>query len=596
MPRYLILSFLAQAEKTPRSGRFSFSELLFPAGAASLLWLSWLAPLHFPPWVSWHGEILSFFAVFLLAWHGLLRAVKKDRSAPISFPATALPFIALGVIAGIQGVAGAVTFWGDVFVFDLYVALCVMCLVLGFASSRQAPSPGSDACHGGHENPALTLLAFTLTVGALASAVVAFAQVFELWEHAAWINRMHYLRRPGGNLGQSNQLATLLLMGMASLMFLYESGKLKALPSVLIFLVLCMALAVTESRTGVLSFLLLSGWWFVKNKRVRFRLSSWVIALAGIGFLAFFWAWPSIFAFIQQSTGVGAEVNTKAGLRLVVWPQLLEALAQRPWWGWGLGEVSKAHNAVVHAYAVSEPYSYSHNILLDLALGAGLPITALLVLASGVWLWRRVRTVNQLLPWYCLALVLPVAVHSMLEFPFAYAYFLVPVMFALGALEGMAGGKSVWHLGVRPAAVLLLGLSLVAAWSVVEYLRVEEDFRVARFEALRLGQTPGDYQKPKVILLTQLGALLDGARISPKPSMSPEELALTKKVALHYPWTATQNRYALSLALNGNPEEALRQLRVMKAMHGENTYAEIKANWNGLAQDKYPQLRELKLP
>ena len=28
----------------------------------------------------------------------------------------------------------------------------------------------------------------------------------------------------------------------------------------------------------------------------------------------------------------------------------------------------------------------------------------------------------------------------------------------------------------------------------------------------------------------------------------------------------------------------------------EKTYQEIKANWNMLAQDKYPQLRELTLP
>jgi len=562
---------------------------------ASLLMLSWLVPLHFLPWVSWHGEMLSFFTVFLLAWYGLLSAVKKDHLGVI-FPVTAMPLIALACIAIIQGAAGLVTFWGDVFMFGFYMTLCVMCLALGFASGRQALAPGANACEGGHENPTLTLLAITLTVGAFASAVVAFAQVFELWEHAAWINRMPQLRRPGGNLGQPNHLATLLLMGIVSLLFLYELRKLKALALALIFLVLCMALAATESRTGVLSFLLLSGWWVAKNKRVGFRLAAWVIVLAGIGFLAFFWAWPSIFSFIQQSTDVGAEVNTKAGLRLVVWPQLLEALTQRPWRGWGIGEVSEAHNAVVHAYPVSEPFSYSHNILLDLALGMGVPLTALLLLVTGVWLWRRVRAANQLLPWYCLAVALPVAVHSMLEFPFAYAYFLVPVMFALGALEGMAGGKPVLRIGVRPMAALLLGVSILGAWSVVEYLRIEEDFRVARFEALRLGQTPGDYQKPKVILLTQLGALLDGARISPRPSMSPEELALSKKVALRFPWTATQNRYALSLALNGNPEEAVRQLRVMKAMHGEKTYQEIKVNWNSLAQDKYPQLRELTLP
>lgn len=539
--------------------------------------------------------MLSFFAVFLLAWYGLLCAVKKNRSGLIPIPVTALPLFALGLVASIQGVSGLVTFWGDVFVFGLYLALCVTCLALGFASSRQALVTGSGACHGDSENPALTFMAVTLTVGAFASAVVGFVQVFELWEHSAWINRMPYLRRPGGNLGQPNHLATLLLTGITSLVFLYQLRKLTALPSALIFLVLCIALAITESRTGVLSFLLLLGWWFVKNKRVGFRLSSWVVALAGIGFLVFFWEWPSVLNFILQSSDV-AVVNTGAGLRLVVWPQLLEALTQRPWWGWGLGEVSEAHNAVVHAYPVSEPFTYSHNILLDLALGMGVPLTALLLLASSIWLWRRVRTANQLLPWYCLAVALPVVVHSMLEFPFAYAYFLVPVMFALGALEGVAGGKQVLRIGVRSVAALLLGISILGAWSVVEYLRIEEDFRVARFEALRLGQTPGGYQKPNVILLTQLGALLEGARISPRPGMSPDELALAKKVALRFPWPATQNRYALSLALNGNPEEAVRQLRVMKAMHGDKTYRKIEANWNSLALDKYPQLRELTLP
>ena len=546
------------------------------------LLFAWMVPLHFLPWVSWHSEALAFLAVILLSWQGVFGTAKKTLSSTISFPVTALPLVALVLLIGLQGATGLITFWGDALMFTLYVLTCIACMALGYASST--------------EQKAYTMLAGILLLGAFLSALVAFVQAFELWEASAWISRMPQLRRPGANMGQPNHLATLLLMGTVSLLFLYESRKLKALPSVLIFLVLGTALAASESRTGVLSFLLLSGWWFAKNKRVGFRLSPWVIALASIGFLGLFWAWPSIFTFTQQSSGLGAEVNTKAGLRLVVWPQLLEALAQRPWWGWGLGQIPEAHNAVAHAYTVSEPFSYSHNILLDLALGMGVPLTALLLLVTGVWLWRRARAANQLLPWYCLAVALPVAVHSMLEFPFAYAYFLVPVMFALGALEGMAGGKPVLRIGVRPMAAVLLGVSILGAWSVVEYLRIEEDFRVARFEALRLGQTPDGYQKPKMILLTQLGALLEGARISPKPGMSPDELALSKKVALRFPWTATQNRYALSLALNGNPEEAVRQLHVMKALHGEKTYQEIKANWNTLAQDKYPQLRELTLP
>lgn len=564
--------------------------------AALFLWLSWLTPLHFLPWVSWHNEIPSFFAVFLLAWYGLLSKIKDDQSDLVSIPITVVPLVFLGLVVVVQSAGGRIAFFGDAFVWVLYIALCVMCVTLGYSSRSQASTGGSEVPPGGNENRALNLLAFTLIAGAVASAVVAFAQVFELWEHSNWIGRMPYLRRPGANLGQSNQLATLLLMGMASLVFFYESGRLSGWPAALFFLILGFALSITESRTGILSFLLLLTWWAVKRKRIEFRISSRVVAMAGVGFLVLVLSWPAIFNFIQQSTEVGAEINTKPGLRLVVWPQLLEAVLQRPWWGWGLGGVSKAHNNIAHGHAVSEPYSYSHNILLDLTLGMGFPLTLLLVLISGVWLWGRTRDANQLLPWYCLALTLPVAVHSMLEFPFAYAYFLLPVMFVFGVLGARSGEKVLCRIGVRFAAVLLLGLSLMAAWSVVEYVAAEEDFRIARFEALRVGQTPPDYRKPNLVLLTQLSALLDGARLLPRPGMSADELSLVKKVALRYPWTATQNRYALSLALNGRTEEAMRQLRVMRAMHGEKTYGEIKANWNSLAQDKYPQLRELKLP
>ena len=85
-------------------------------------------------------------------------------------------------------------------------------------------------------------------------------------------------------------------------------------------------------------------------------------------------------------------------------------------------------------------------------------------------------------------------------------------------------------------------------------------------------------------------------RIVPKPGMGSEELELSKKVALRYPWTATQNRYALSLALNGYPDEAVRQLRVMRALHGEKAYQRLKESWTALADEKYPELRLLPFP
>ncbi len=47
---------------------------------------------------------------------------------------------------------------------------------------------------------------------------------------------------------------------------------------------------------------------------------------------------------------------------------------------------------------------------------------------------------------------------------------------------------------------------------------------------------------------------------------------------------------------NRNPDEAVRQLQVIRALHGETAYAQVKAGWTLLANDKYPQLKTLQLP
>ena len=133
-------------------------------------------------------------------------------------------------------------------------------------------------------------------------------------------------------------------------------------------------------------------------------------------------------------------------------------------------------------------------------------------------------------------------------------------------------------------------------WLGVEYINIEEDFRIARFESVNLGHTPAGYEPPNIVLLTQLNALVAVTRTTPRPNMPHDELDLIRKVTLRFPWVPVQNCYALSLALNGEPTEAIRQLQVLRATHGEKVYEGIKANWTELAHTKYPQLNVLALP
>jgi len=548
---------------------------------------SWLVPLHILPWVGWQQEVMAFTAVMGLGWNTLFASYASGRA---SVPQVILLLGVGGSIIAIQWWTQLIAFGGDALVLGIYLILIGVCFFVGFDLSKKLKATPT----------ALDSFALTVLVGGLISVALALAQVFEVWETLQLINRTVNIRRPGANLGQPNHLATLLLIGIASLVYLYESKRWNAAPTSVLFALLVIGLALTESRTGLLSFFVMAFWWLVRRRAVGFKASGWVVVVGGLGLIFLLWGWPRLFAFVQSGGNMMSRfddrIDLSAGMRLVVWPQLWEAVLQRPWIGWGLREVSEAHNAVLDSYIRAEPFSYAHNIFLDFAVGMGLPLTAVLGLVVVIWGARRTRDAQSLLPWYCIATALPLGVHSLLEFPFAYAYLLIPAMMAIGVLEGVLHSERVLRVAWGSAATALSLVTCLMIWSAVEYVSIEEDFRIARFEAMRIGETPIEYERPKITLLTQLDALLIGARLVPTPGMSKENIDLARKVALRYPWSATQNRYALTLALNGRSDEAMRQIKVIRAMHGERSYENIKLNWENLAMTKYPQLRELNLP
>lgn len=563
----------------------------YPVGGV-LLVLSWLTTEHFLPWVSWHGEVLSFLAVLLVAWAALPAYWGRTPGQAIRVPLIALPFVLFALLALAQYAAGVISFQGDVIAILFYAALCVASLTIGF----NAGLPPDSAANKRPAGDAAMWVALVFVVGSVASVVVALAQVFDVWEHSAWVGRMPGLRRPGANLGQPNQLATLLVIGVASAAFLHVVGKVTAPATTFLLVVLCAGLAVTESRTGALALAALLVWWQCKRAVVASKVPWWAAPALAVLFVAMFVAWPRLLNSLQLLQGHAENRFGQADVRLTVWSQLLEAISLRPWWGWGINEVAEAHNMVAHVEAASNPMSYSHNLVIDWAVWMGLPIALLLVVISAVWLWRRVRAAERPLAWYCLAVLIPLAAHSMLEFPYAYAYFLAPALLLAGLLDGTREERPLLRLGGKTVAVLLLGLSTALLWSAAEYLSIEEDFRIVRFEQLKIGRTPTDHQRPDVRMLTQLGALLSGSRIELRAAMPAEEIEQLRKLALRYPWVATQYRYALALALNGNGPEAVRQLQVIRWQRGEKLYGQIRNEIRELARSRYPQLIGLALP
>lgn len=552
---------------------------------AMLVCGAWLQPNHFPPWLSFHSEALVFIA-FAVGFAALL----ATRRVPVDALVLGVPEGAFGAMAAVvlfQFLLGSIAYGGDAVIFILYLLGMVFATCAGRALGTKL-----EVMHA---------LAWAVLIAGLCSTAIAVLQSLLPDSHFTFINLVPGWRRPGANMGQANHLGTLALWAMGSAVYLHLHKKISAFLGVMLGLYLLMGVAISESRTALMGIWALSFWVLIAPAQWsgprRFVVS---IGFAAVGALLF-WGWPAFIVGFHEggwgsTGGEGGSVNTQAGARFVVWPQLLSAVMERPYMGWGVGGVSKALNAILDTYPEGYPFTYAHNLVIDSMIGFGVPVTILLFGVAGYWCWSRCRTLRNLNDWHASALLMPFVLHSMLEFPFAYAYFLLPACFAIGVLEAGRSNVVMLHLPRRVVFGVLIAWLLVGAVVVRDYMLAEEDFRVARFEALKVGHTPKDYTQPHLWILNQLDAMNVATRIVPTPEMEGESLELLRKASSHFPWPAIQRRYALALALNGNVPEARRQLKVMRAMHGAYVYASIRGQWDALAEEKYPQLKGLAPP
>jgi len=342
-------------------------------------------------------------------------------------------------------------------------------------------------------------------VAALLSAVMALLQYFDQVNGALadWIHPSS-AGNAFANLRQRNQFASLTSIGLASLLWMAQwppGGLLKRWaawrPPLMAAAVLLLAAgnAASSSRTGALQWLLLAGlalWWdrhgAHDNPHLRERLSPlvrWSLLALGL-YVAANWLMPLALQVQTGQVPLSAleRFNESAGnqSRLVLWANVLELIAQKPWLGWGWGELKFAH--FIHAYPgprFNDILDNAHNLPLHLAVELGLP--AALLLCGAPWVlvlrarpWGRLNPTQQL-GW---SVLLVLALHSLLEYPLWYGPFQLAAVLAVGLLCGRSAvqWRPVRMLGVGrarvlavSAAALLLAGTAYAAW---DYWRISQ--------------------------------------------------------------------------------------------------------------------------
>lgn len=310
-------------------------------------------------------------------------------------------------------------------------------------------------------------------VAALASSLIGLLQWFGAAPETSWISPAS-IAQAYGNLRQRNQFATLTAIGLSALVWCRPFGGRMVMFASLALL--ACANAASASRTGALEWLALlvlaAAWPGERRQRVQ-----WCVVGLGLYVGAtFLLPWLLLQWRGVDAANVFARAATELGCssRKVLWRNVVELIVQRPWAGWGWGELDYAHFATLYpGDRFCDILDNAHNLPLHLAVELGIPAAALATALVAVVIWRagpwREREPARQLAW-CVLLV--IGLHSFLEYPLWYGPFQVAVMLSAQLLRP----SSAMALPRRWAIAIATAIAGAASFAWVDYQRVSQAF------------------------------------------------------------------------------------------------------------------------
>jgi len=539
-------------------------------------------PNHYLPWLAaWSDAVAITGLLLLLAYIGA-GVEARGRISPLLLGVAVISIAAISI----QFASGKILFAGDALMALLYVGIWMAALLAG--SILSTSTKGAD---GMNALTAAWVFAAVLSVGI---ALVQWTGALSLGIYAADLPPG---ARPFANVAQPNNFCTLCFVGLCSLLYLNQRQAVTGFPFWAAAAFLLLGMVISQSRTGWLQIALLVACGSALRERTGLRVSRVQLLALGTLFAGGVFFWSSVANVLLLSTGRTLDDQMHAGVRLPYWRAMLDAIGREPIWGYGWQQVGMAQQKVALDHPlIGRYFEHSHNMVLDLLLWNGVPVGGVIVILLMCWLLKRIRGCFDARMAWLLVMVGGVVIHGMVEFPLDYAFILVPVGLAMGAIDSLSTSGEPLRVPRWSVRSLTLLLCVVFVAVAADYLKAEENYRALRLESARVGTDRIVTPAPQLRVLTQLQAFLQFARIEAFPGMRTDQLDRMREVAERFGYPPVLFRYALALALNEQPVEAIRQLQLLRHIWGEKVYEEAKAQIVTLEATKYPQLTKLNSP
>ena len=332
----------------------------------------------------------------------------------------------------------------------------------------------------GHGEAAFEAFCLALLAAGVLSALIGLVQVFDPESTGgALIAATGAGERAVGNLRQPNHLSSLLLWSMIAAVFLLRTRRLPAALALALYALMLYGVVLTGSRTGLLGTLLLAAWGALdrsleRRERLLLVLTPLVYGLLWLGMAEWARAHAQVFAGEAQ-----IRQSDPSSSRFGIWKNTASLIAMHPWLGVGFGEFNFAWSLTPFPDRPVAFFDHTHNLVLQFAVELGLPLAALVLalLVRALWeAWRAAQGADA--AWApaaraALVIVLMAALHSQVEYPLWYAYFLLPAAFAFGLCLGQAPQP---QAAAAPRSRMALGAALLmlagSVATLLDYQRV----------------------------------------------------------------------------------------------------------------------------
>jgi O-antigen ligase len=547
--------------------------------------IPFLLPYHALPLPAFYSE----WAAFALGVAACFPLLSRNFWLHLKIPHSAIWLFAVVVLIALQALFVDHVYVTQSLLPGIYISWAAILIILCTWIREQL---GLDR--------AVTVFAWMILIGGTLQALAGLVQYFNVSGELASMVEMKQGISIHGNINQRNHFATQITLTAFALIYLRATDRMNRTLTTALLILFAFVITVSSSRTTavyiIAGFLLSLLSYRASRTTVHYRLVQGtglflVLFLLAQFFLPFLNDWLKhlfnamgfdvggleALAALQRGAAEGIDVRISEWLK--AWLIFMEA----PFWGIGIGHYgwySFNYQALPEFSTISKPVTFQHSHNLIMQMLAELGVVGFLLLLFMTFAWAR-----QMLPhwkdtsyWLILTLIIVLLLHSSVEYPLWYSFFLglAAILLGLGNENAIKIRFTPWLGQFTAGATLLLSGAILA----ITFLGFQDISQVNR---LVFSTTPQQasatlHAISKNPLLTPWAEAAIAQHGAPDRNTLDQQLAMTTRVAQYRPSPINVNRQIIYLALTGKSIEASDLLKKAFIVYPED-FSKLACYW-----------------